>query len=197
MSDLKWLPQKLNIENYNSIIELVSDLYKVFEKDFKQKTNSLIFNGKEIRIASLPLHIRCEKLTDLGMDCQNTSYNCSNCPYINKEDIFNHITCSELNSKFRTPGIFELERAVRLPWIRAIIENCDNEHTSIRYYEAIVKNSLRKCFWLNAEKYLVILTEGENGDLFLTSAYYLYNRKRSDRANRDYKAYCKNIKKTP
>lgn len=197
MPDLKWLPPKLNIKNYDNTIEMVSDLYKIFEKDFKDKTNPLIFKGKKVRIASLLLHVRCTKLTDSGINCQNIFYNCSNCPYVNKEDIFNHITCSELNSKIRTPGIFELERAIRLPWIRAIIENCNNEHSSIRYYEAVVNNSIRKCFWLNIEKYLVILTEGENDDLFLTSAYYLYNRKRSDRVNRDYKKYCRNIKKTP
>lgn len=195
MGNLKWLPDKIDIKDYQTTNDLINYLYTIFEKDFKDKTKPFQFNNQNVVFAKLPLHVRCSELIDKDETCNNTEYNCSNCPYIDKEDIFNHITCSEQSEDIRTPGIYEQERAIRLPWIRPIIENCNNTHSSIRYYETIVDGQLRKCFWLNTEKYLVILTEGSNKDLYLTSAYYLYNRKKSDRARKDYKIYCNKIKK--
>ena len=195
MGELKWLPPKADLNNYNTVIDLIKYLYSIFEKDFKNTKNHIIFNGQNVKYSYLPLHTRCSILTEKEQTCNNSEFNCKNCPYIDKEDIFNHITCSELSKDIRTPGIFELERAIRVSWIRPIIENCNIDHPSIKYYESIVDGQLRKCFWLNVEKYLVILTEDNNKDLFLTSAYYLYNRKKSDRARRDYKKYLREIEK--
>ncbi len=195
MGNLKWLPDKIDLKNYPTTNDLINHLYTIFEKDFKDEINPIRFNNQNVVFAKLRLHDRCSELADRNKTCNNTEYNCSNCPYIDKEDIFNHITCSELSKDIRTPGIYEPERAIRLPWIRPIIENCNNAHSSIKYYETIVDGQLRKCFWLNSEKYLVILTEGHNKNLYLTSAYYLYSRKRSDRVMKNYKAYCNKIKK--
>lgn len=193
VSNLKWLPNIVNINRFQNINALVEYLYKIFENDFKSDFAAK-FENRKIEINNLPLHIRCEKLLDKGLNCNN-KYKCSNCPYIDKEDIFNHITCRELTGDIRTPGIFEEERAIRLPWIKPVIENCNKEHPSIKYYETIVKNEKRKCFWLEVEKFLVIITEDKQKRLYLTSAYYLYNRKTSDRPRRDYKKYCKKMKK--
>lgn len=194
MSELKWLPKKVDITSFKSTIELIEFLYTIFEKDFKNESSSIVFDGQIVSYANLLLYSRCEKFLSEHKTCNNIDYNCNECPFVDKEDIFNHITCSEQSKSFRTPGIFEIERAIRLPWIRAIIENCNEDHPSIKYYETTSKGKLRKCFWLDNQKYLVILTENENV-LYLTSAYYLYNRKKSDRARLDYKKYCKKIKK--
>lgn len=194
VSNLKWLPPKLNLENFSDINAFIKHLYIIFEEDFKNN-EPVFFGNKPIQINNLPLHRRCEKLLKKGLTCNN-QYNCNNCIFVDKEDIFNHITCREQNEEIRTPGIFEEERASRLPWIRHIIENCNDEHPSIKYYETIVRGNLKKCFWLEIEKFLVILTEDDKGRLYLTSAYYLYNRKSSDRPRRDYKNFCKQQKRT-
>lgn len=193
MSNLKWLPEKLNLANFPDINSFIKYLYFIFEEDFKNN-EPVYFEGKPVLINNLPLHVRCEKLLQKGLTCNN-EYNCNNCIFVDKEDIFNHITCREQNDIIRTPGIFEEERASRLPWIKCIIENCNETHPSIKYYETTVKGNNRKCFWLEIEKFLVILTEDKKGLLYLTSAYYLYNRKSSDRPRRDYKNFCKKQKK--
>lgn len=195
MNSLNWLPPKVDINNYASVNKLIEYLYSIFEKDFKDKENPIEFQGQKVKYSYLPLYVRCDKLFDQNQTCNNTEYDCQNCVFIEKEDIFNHITCSELSSNIRTPGIFEIERAIRVPWIRPIIENCNKNYPDIKYYETTVDGELRKCFWLDAEKYLVILTEDNNKDLFLTSAYYLYSRNRSDRPRREYKKYIKKLKK--
>lgn len=193
MSNLKWLPQKLNLTDFSDINDFIKHLYFIFEQDFKNN-GPVYFGGKPVLINDLPLYVRCEKLLQKGLTCNN-KYSCDNCVFVDKEDIFNHITCREQSDAMRTPGIFEEERASRLPWIKHIIENCNKEHPSIKYYETTVKGNNRICFWLEIEKFLVILTEDNEGRLYLTSAYYLYNRKKSDRPRSDYKKFCKKQKK--
>lgn len=193
MSNLKWLPKKLDLKDFPDINSFIKYLYFIFEKDFKNN-GPIYFEGRPVLISNLPLHIRCNNLLQKGLTCNN-EYSCRNCIFVDKEDIFNHITCREQNDTIRTPGVFEKERASRLPWIKYIIENCNDEHPSIKYYETTVRGNNRKCFWLEIEKFLVVLTEDTQGRLYLTSAYYLYNRKSSDRPRNDYKKFCKRQKK--
>lgn len=193
LNKLKWLPEKLNIEQYSNINEFIEHLYKIFEHDFKQEP-FVVFENSKVEINEFPLHIRCEKLLDKHLTCEN-EYTCSCCPYVDKEDIFNHLTCKELNTDIRTPGIFDKERATRINWIKPIINNCDKDHPSIKYYETVSRGELKKCFWLESEKYVVILTEDKKGRLYLTSAYYMYDRNRSDRVRKNYKTYCKQLKR--
>jgi len=195
MPNLKWLPAKISPSDFSNFNEYINHLYLIFTKYFFDVNNKIKYDNRNVEISPLMLSERCLILTEKGLTCRN-SFTCSNCPFVDKEDIFNHITCKRLNDETRTPGKYEEERAIRLPWIKPIIENCNEAHPSIKYYEKILDGELRKYFWLDSEKYIVVLTEGKDNKLYLTTAYYLYNRKCSDRYRKEYKEYCRKLKKT-
>lgn len=185
--NIPWLPPPIDFTSYENQILLIHDLYKIFEKDFKNSQNYLYFNEKQVGCEPLQLYNKCEKFLEHFDSCEN-EYECTNCPYIIYEDIFNHITCKRFKkSDFRTPGIFEPERAKRINWIRPIIENVNS--TQVRYYKVFVDGVLKHAFWLKSEKYAVFVSENKNGKLYLNTGYFLYNRKGADRINRDYKFY--------
>lgn len=201
-----WLPPILNPNEFPTIIEFIKHLYCIFENDFMDPNNPLIFNNKIVKYSLLKLYTRCEKLQAKGfLNCRNVHYNCTNCPYVEKEDIFNHITCKDFNknskNQIRTPGIFEEARAVRIHWIKHIINNY--KQIEVYYYQDfdVAENALNHCFWLKEQKYFVVIREDEKGKLFLTTAYYLYDRKGTSRIRKAYKKYCRflkeNAKKTP
>ncbi len=190
-----WLPEVIDHMQFKTHNDFIGHLYSIFEKDFKDSKNPIILDNKIVKYALKNLYVSCEKILDKNLNCKNISYNCSECPYVDKEDIFNHITCKELSKKLniRTPGIFELQRAIRINWIRPIIENKND--SDVLYYETYRENFLKKCFWLKKEKYIVILTVDRKERLFLTSGYYHYNKEGAKGINRDYKDYIK-AKKT-
>lgn len=195
MSNLKWLPEKVEPANFNSFNSYIEYLYKIFRQYFINEETRVKFRNQNIEISFLQLSERCLQLVEKGLTCRN-NFTCSDCPFVDKEDIFNHITCKRLNSETRTPGKYEEERAIRLPWIKPIIEHCDTSHSSIKYYEKILNGELRMYFWLDSEKFIVVITKGADKKLYLTTSYYLYNRKQSDRYRKEYKMYCKTLKRT-
>lgn len=196
---MSWLPKVIDLTCFNSVSEKVGFLYQVFENDLKNKENPLFFDGREVKVHPNALSNKCLSFLETNTTCDN-EYQCATCPYILYEDIFNHITTKQnkkLSADFRTPGIFSEERAIRINWIRPIIENV-NSSSDVLYYQTITKSQLKHCFWLKKEKYLVILVENNKGDLYLNTAYYLYDRKMTSRIRLEYKKYCsKNVKKTP
>lgn len=185
--NIPWLPPPVDFTLYKDQVELVHDLYKIFEIDFKSPQNYLYFDNRQVGCAPLLLYYKCEKFLEQFDSCEN-EYQCKNCPYVMYEDIFNHLTCRDFKkSNFRTPGIFEAERAKRINWIRPIIENVSSPE--VYYYKVIIDGVLKHGFWLKTEYYAVFISEDAQGRLFLNTGYYLYNRKGADRINRDYKRY--------
>lgn len=154
---IDWLPEIIDDKdfqceegiNYSSLIETA---YTYFVMDFCNPTSPILFKNKKVVI--------CEKLLDCFLlkikDCYNSMYyNCPNCNFQNKFDIFNHISTDDYyllhkknpsinvpklkvkkrNRKIpRTPGQFNLERLKRIVWIKAIIENC-NDTKNVKIYE--------------------------------------------------------------
>lgn len=199
-----WLPPIIDINKYSSIIDFINDIYTIFENDFKDPNNPIMFNGKIVKYALVYTYQKCDKLQQQGFNnCDNMAFNCKNCPYVGKEDIFNHITTKDFKkdskNQIRTPGIFQEERAVRIHWIKHIIQNY--QQPEVFYYNEFdeATNSYNHCFWLKNQKYFVVVREEHNGRLFLTSAYYLFNRDATSRIRLGYKKYKKFIltKKTP
>lgn len=197
----KWLPPPFKIKDFVSEIDFINHLYTIFENDFMNPDNPLIFDGKIVKYSPVKLYKRCEKLLKKGFQsCNNKNFNCTNCPYVEKEDIFNHLTTKDFvkNSKscIRTPGIFEPNRAVRMHWIRIIIENYAKAEVS--YYQEFdtAENAINHCFWLKDQKYLTVVREDKTGRLFLTTSYYLYDKNGTDRMRKAYKRYNASTKKT-
>lgn len=126
--------------------------------------------------------------------CGNNQYSCTDCSYKGKEDIFNHLTCYD-NLNQRIPGIFDLQRAIRIAWIRPIIENYQN--ADILFWEEPYKNKgFSLYFWLKDSDYLVILRRPKNNLLFLTTAFYVDKTSNYAR-NLENKYNANNAKKTP
>ena len=197
----KWLPPAFDLNNFSSIIDFINHSYTIFKNDFMDPKNPLVFKNKIVKYAPAKLNKKCNKLIMQGFkNCNNQFYDCSNCPYKDKEDIFNHITTKDFkkNSKsnIRTPGIFEINRAIRIHWIRILVENYKKQE--VRYYEEFdsAENAVNHCFWLKTQKYFVVIREDKKGRLFLTTAYFLYNKDGTDRIKKAYKKYKKNTKKT-
>ncbi|PWL80616.1 hypothetical protein DBY21_01215 [Candidatus Gastranaerophilales bacterium] len=131
-------------------------------------------------------------------DCVNDFCECSDCPWRDKLDIFQHITSDEdptlkdrltkdakkllkkkLKSnpyaKIRTPGEFSSSRTFRIPWIKYIIEHSNDR--DIQVVRTPVNTQKTKIKLYNKkENYLVILSQTKlsNGFvvIYLNSAYH-------------------------
>lgn len=148
---IDWLPEIINEKDFqigNSInyFSLIENAYNYFVMDFCNLTTPVLYENKRVVI--------CEKQLDCSLlktqDCYNSLYyNCQNCSFHNKFDIFNHICTDDYyllhkknpsinvpklkikkrNRKIpRTPGKFNLERLKRVVWIKSIIENCKDRN---------------------------------------------------------------------
>lgn len=193
------LPPLLSIKDFISAennkefdkIALIEKAKQILYRDFVEI--GVYYNGQKVFIR--------EKLLDCSLTnnkCSNDFCTCENCPWKNYTDMFQHLTSdydsnlekfltkkahkivskrknSNPNYKVRTPGIFSKARTIRISWIKAIIENFDDEDIQQvvipkRNNEFIVKLYHKK------EDYLVILTgvtyTDGNTEFFLTSAYH-------------------------
>ena len=156
-----WLPDIIDYTKYNNINEFVDDIYNVFTTDFFIK--KIKFNGKNINISPKILNCTPED------NCQSIEYNCHNCPFKGKLDIFNHVITGKINT-YRTPGKFNVNRAIRIHWIKFIIENYKN---GVLYFNNQKKSDLVHYFWLKNYKFVVIFVEVKNGKCYLKTAFYI------------------------
>ena len=102
-------------------------------------------------------------------NCESVEYNCNNCPFQTKFDIFNHIITGKINT-YRTPGKFKLVRAERVHWIKPIIENYKN---GVLYFNHPSKKGLEHYFWLKTHKFIVIVIETKSKKCYLKTAFYI------------------------
>ena len=179
-----------NIKEYDKVA-LITKAYEIFTRDFIDE--GVFYEGQQV------------KIRDKLLDCSICDYNCSNifctcefCPWNNTKDIFQHITSdydlsleskltkkakkmvskrrnSNPNYKVRTPGIFSKSRTIRIPWIKAIIENA-NDSDIKKKIVTTRKNEFKIKLYYPKEDYLVILVgmifaDGSR-ELYLNSAYY-------------------------
>lgn len=186
-----WLPSMIDCTKFKNHYDFINHLYLIFSTDFKNKRNQLFY--KKIIVRYAPKILDCSQYIVQG-HCDNSQYNCINCSYAGREDIFNHITCCN-NYNQRIPGLFDLQRAIRLNWIRLIIENYEKQEV-LFFEEPSKKKGMTIYFWLKNVEYLVIVRRTKNNQLFLTTAFYV--EKSSNYARNLKKKYDKyNVKKTP
>jgi len=175
LTDIEWLPAIMPISLYrNNVCDYLDSQYRVFLKDFMNSSKPLLFEG-------IPVYIE-DKLLDCSncnFKCNNTHFKCEKCPYLDKYEIFQHITsdkdlslvldkkyiknCNKRKKKLnkRVPGIYNNNRTSKIHWIRKIIEN-HSDTDNVKFFKAPDKddiNVINKYFWLYEKQFTVILAE--------------------------------------
>lgn len=175
---LSWLPEILDYTKYSNIQIFVDDIYNIFITDFL--VNRIKFKNYNVGLSDKILKCTPQEY------CKSQEYKCYNCPFKNKLDTFNHVVTGKLNTH-RTPGKFNLNRAIRIHWIKPIIENYNN---GVCYFsEPDKKNGTTHYFWLKEEKYTVIIVETKTHKLFLKTAFFIDDITYEKNLENKYKKY--------
>lgn len=128
MSDEGFLPP-IKILEWAKYDQLIDEQYDVFCKDFI--LNIVQFSSKPIIVKPQPT-------------------------YDGKEDCFWHVVTREFEPG--NPREADGERAVRVHWIRPLIDNHTN--SIVTYFTSpTAKDRIRHYFWLKEDTYLIILEE--------------------------------------
>ncbi len=172
-----WLPNTIDYNKYKNIQEFIDEIYNIFITDFHIK--KIKFNDKYIGLAQKLLSCTPNE------NCYSAEYNCSNCPFQGKLDIFNHVITGKINT-YRTPGKFNLKRAVRIHWIKYIIDNYKN---GVCYFNEQTRKGLNHYFWLVNEKFIVIFIETKTHKYFLKTAFYIDKPTYEHKFQKKYETY--------
>lgn len=177
-------PQNFYISKKFDKAMFIEYAYSIFKKDFIDN----IVNFQGYRVFIQPKLLNC---FNCGFNCNN-EFTCNNCPWINKEDIFQHITSYEDNNlplsyeyrkkrkgkrlNKRTPGVFSENRTRRISWIKYIIENNQSSDILVNITKDINNKKEEKIrIYHKYGDFLVILsrTKTQNGNfvIYLNSAY--------------------------
>jgi len=158
LKTLSWLPDTLDTDG--EWPDTLNNLYKIFCDDFKN--TSLTYNG-------LPIGWQRDKIDD------------------DKDEGFWHlITNDEITISGKKDRIPDYDRAKRLPWCKAIINNANEEEVIVfEYLEGKTKNNkpkIRTYLWLKDWDFVVILAKNMRPiqHYYLVTAFYL-NHKSSKR----------------
>jgi len=189
----------INVDNYlipgkNGLIDkikFIKDACIFFEQDFICK--SVFWNKIKVGVRSKKLD--CSICNN---DCNNDFCTCSDCPWANKLDIFQHVTSdydphlenkltkeafkklkkrrkTDPDYKVRTPGIYCRSRTNRIKWLKLIIEDIDNDDIITKISRTRINEEKIKIYH-QKQNYLIILsrTEFKDGtfEIFLNSAYH-------------------------
>lgn len=179
MHKTSFLPEIINETNYPNFNNFVESLFSIFCNQFF--VEKIKFKGKIVKINQTLLE--CNQ----NDNCQSIEYTCQNCPFQGKFERFNHIVTG-LNDNTRTPGKYKRNRAIRVHWIKYIIENVNNE--KILYFQKGAKHY----FWAKEDSYVVILKETKNGQFYLITAFYVDDPTYKHRYENDYRKYQKQCK---
>ena len=166
--------------------QFIDVAYDVFKNDFIK--NPVCFKNTVVRIQ--PKKLDC---SNCGNKCTN-DFSCSDCPYADKEDIFQHITSFEdanllIDTEYakkrrkkkkqintRTPGKFDISRTKKIPWIKPIIENKEQDSSiAIKIKpDKFNKKINRILIYHRPEDFMIVLSEHYKKQfriLYLNSAY--------------------------
>lgn len=171
--------------------KLLEDAYAKLLDDFYN--TQVHFEG--YRVVLDPKILDCSVC---NYDCINDFCECSDCPWKDKLDIFQHITSDEdptlknrltkeakkllkkkLKSnpyaKIRTPGEFSSSRTFRISWIKYIIEHSDDSDIQVIRTNVNAQKTKIKLY-NKKENYLVIISQTilSTGfvEMYLNSAYH-------------------------
>ncbi len=178
MNKISFLPEIIDKSKYNSFNEFIEDLFYILYVQFF--TDKIRYNGKIVKINQTPL--KCKE----NDDCGSEEYSCKKCPFQGKFERFNHIITG-LNENTRAPGKYKESRALRIHWIKPIIENHESE--SILYFKKYEKHY----FWAKEDNYIVIVTENKKGDYYLVTAFVVDDETYYNRYLEEYQKYINGI----
>lgn len=176
MNNIQFLPEVIDFEKYNTFNEFIEDIFYILYNQFF--VDKIKFNGKLVRISTKEL------ICGQNDNCNSEEYTCSSCPFQGKYERFNHIVTG-LNENTRTPGKYNQDRAIRIHWIKPIIENVEEE--DIIYF----KKGDTHYFWAKEDSYIVIVTENNKGLYFLKTAFVVNDTTYYKRFEREYNNYMK------
>jgi len=157
-----WLPNKIDRQKYSTFKDFIDDVYNIFVSNFY--IDKIVFKNINVHVAEKLLN--CEN----SDNCESLEYECSDCPFKNKHDIFNHVVTGK-NINHRTPGKFNINRAIRINWIKPIISNVNSG--LVLYFCENINNRINHYFWLKSEKYIVIVEENAKNKMYLKTAFYI------------------------
>lgn len=171
--------------------QLICDAYDILITDFLE--NGVWYNNHRVLLDRKILDC-----TVCNNSCINSFCTCENCPWKDKLDIFQHVTTNEdpqlesrltiqakrklhekrkriPKAKVRTPGEFSLSRTIRVPWIKYMIENSENDEIQ-KHINIVSKQKSKILLYNKKQDYMVVLSETKyiNGSIeyFLNSAYH-------------------------
>ena len=168
------LPKLINRKQYKSFNDFIEDLFYILYVHFFDE--KVYFNGQIVKINQTPLECNQDD------DCSSIEYTCSACPFQGKFERFNHIITG-LNESTRAPGKYKESRAIRIHWIKPIIENVENE--KILYF----KKSNKHYFWAKEDSYIVIIKENNKGHYYLVTAFVVDDETYFKRYEKEYANY--------
>lgn len=88
----------------------------------------------------------------------------------NKEDIFWHIITRDYDKNGNRT--LDLDRGIRIGWIKPIILNCDCDDIKIFYYKES-NNKIRLYLWLYKKDFVVILQKLGKSSTYLVTSFYI------------------------
>jgi hypothetical protein len=147
-----WLPATLDFDQQSNWIEVIEAAYKVFRKDF--------FEDTVCHFRSCPICMN--EMKERG-----------------KEKSFWHLVQkTEIGKPYSRRGIPDLQRAVRLPWVRPIIVNSDEpEITQWDFYEG--SGVVRTYLWLKDWDFVVIIEKLEDKYMLITAFHIDFSREKN------------------
>jgi hypothetical protein len=150
----EWLPDIVDFQDCQADTDrIVARAYEYFRRDFVESKPE--FRGTMLGLKRLPL--------DDG-----------------KESTFWHLITSGNDAYKRR---IELIRCQRIPWVRAIIENANDD--AVLQWENVRQGEKRLCLWLERHNYLVILSH-RKGYYLLWTAYDVSTRHKQRKLKSEY-----------
>ena len=145
---MDWLPDELQLAS-GSLEEDYKKLYKVFENDFIK--SKIYYNGERV-------------IYQKAIDHKTPG---------EYPHGFTHL----ITRKNGNQRIIDYDRAVRLPWVKAVIEHADDPAVVILTVQRYAKNNGltdNTYLWLEEKKFLIILSRinhGKNRGQMIITAY--------------------------
>lgn len=207
-----WLPETDTWEKFDNLNDCIDYYYSEYIKTLKEPEETLTFLDLEVKIKTRAFSCFNElKTKTQNGKCGNTLFNCKNCPFLKKDEMFFHIVSNknnEINEQLsrskrkennRVPGLFAKQRLIHVSWVRKIIEEYKKtKNPDIRYFESKIdeySNEHIIYFWVYKKNYIVIIGKNlrnkQENYFYLKSAYTITSDDDYKKFERLYNKYIK------
>lgn len=178
MNNIPFLPPEIQRKNYPTINDFIDDIFNILIDHFY--IQKIRFDKEIIKINGNQLICKSDD------NCNSVEYDCSNCPFQNKHERFNHIVTGK-NENSRAPGKYNEKRAIRIHWIKPIIENYSQDE--ILYFNKPYKGKKRHYFWAKDDNYIVVVEETKKSKFYIITAFVIDDGTYYNRLEKDYNDY--------